>query len=203
MKNDWTPIPGETPIDDLSGLKNKLRKSRREVAEDEAENIRKAIVKLLATKPTQRSAPFDYVWMLKVHRLMFGNVWTWAGDLRHTETSIGVAPERIGEQLGGLALDIAVWDDKWPRIEQAATLHYRAVHIHPFVNGNGRWSRMLANIWLRRHGLPVIEWPEPHLGHVESEIRTEYIAAIKSADRSDMCPLIDIHKRFWPHDASL
>jgi Fic-DOC domain mobile mystery protein B len=202
MKNDWTTIPGETPIDDLSGLKNKQRKSRREVAEDEAENIRQAIVKFLATKPTQRSAPFDYAWMLKVHRLMFGNVWTWAGELRQTETSIGAAPERIGEQLGGLCLDISHWDDKWPCIEQAATLHYRAVHIHPFVNGNGRWSRLLANIWLRRHGLPVIEWPEPNLGRVESDIRTEYIAAIQSADRSDMGPLIDIHKRFWPHDAS-
>jgi fido (protein-threonine AMPylation protein) len=198
MTNDWQPIDGETPVDDLSYLKNKSRKTRRQVAEDEAENIRKAVVKLLASKPSSRTAPFDYPWMLNVHRLMYGDVWTWAGEIRQIDLQLGISHALIGERLGGLALDIAHWDDKWPRIEQAAVIHYRAVHIHPFHNGNGRWSRLLANVWLRRHGLPMIEWPEPEIGHVESGIRTEYIAAIRTADEGNLQPLKELHIRFWP-----
>lgn len=44
-------------------------------------------------------------------------------------------------------------------IDDAALLHYRAVKIHPFPNGNGRWSRMLANVWLRKHGAKPTVWP--------------------------------------------
>ena len=39
--------------------------------------------------------------------------------------------------------------------EQAVLLHHRAVQIHPFENGNGRWSRLLANIWLKKHAHPI------------------------------------------------
>jgi Fic family protein len=43
-------------------------------------------------------------------------------------------------------------------IEISARLHYRAVVIHPFLNGNGRWSRMLANIYLKQNELKPTKW---------------------------------------------
>ena len=79
--------------------------------------------------------------------------------------------------------------------KQATRLHHRAVSIHPFVNGNGRWSRMLANIWLKRHGQAIIEWPEETIGS-NSVIRDEYLGAIRAADAGDERPLRELHQRF-------
>jgi fido (protein-threonine AMPylation protein) len=39
----------------------------------------------------------------------------------------------------------------------AATSHARLLHIHPFVDGNGRTARVLLNLVLRRFGLRPIE----------------------------------------------
>ena len=69
-------------------------------------------------------------------------------------------------------------------LEQAVRLHHRAVRIHPFPNGNGRWARMLANIWLKRHGQPITAWPEETIG-TRSVVRDEYLAAIRAADEGD------------------
>ena len=45
-------------------------------------------------------------------------------------------------------------------LDQAVFLHHRAVAIHPFPNGNGRWSRLISNIWLKLHDQPIVRWPE-------------------------------------------
>ena len=74
-------------------------------------------------------------------------------------------------------------------------LHHRAVGIHPFPNGNGRWARMLANIWLKRHGHAITEWPEETIGSM-SVIRDEYLTAIRASDEGDEGPLWALHQRF-------
>ena len=86
-----------------------------------------------------------------------------------------------------------------PILEQAVRLHHRAVVIHPFINGNGRWSRMLANIWLKQHDEPVILWPETTIG-TESTIRSQYIQSLQAADQSDMSPLIELHAQHQDQD---
>ncbi len=80
-------------------------------------------------------------------------------------------------------------------LEQAARLHYRAVWIHPFWNGNGRWARLLANIWIGRHKSPLIVWPEVRIGQ-ESPIRNAYLNALKDADEGDFDPLLALHTRY-------
>jgi Fic family protein len=74
-------------------------------------------------------------------------------------------------------------------------LHHQAVQIHPFENGNGRWSRTLANIWLHLHGHELIQWPGAALSE-ESKVRADYLAAIKAADNHDYQPLFALHQRF-------
>lgn len=82
-----------------------------------------------------------------------------------------------------------------PLIEQAARLHHGAVSIHPFENGNGRWARMLANIWLKLHGSPPTVWPQESVGET-SIIRDEYLNAVKAADAMDFAPLIALHEKY-------
>ena len=194
----FVPIPGETPIDDLSGLKVKGISTRAQLNEVEAENIRKATVKYLAAKPTRRMAGFDLPWALRLHLEMFGDVWAWAGTVRTTDTNIGVPPEQIQVRLKCLLDDLAFWEkQKLDLMEQTAMLHHRAVQIHPFKNGNGRWARLLTNIWRRVHDAALTEWPEKTIG-TESDHRGEYLAAIQAADAGDLGPLLNLHKRFTP-----
>jgi Fic family protein len=79
-------------------------------------------------------------------------------------------------------------------VDQAARLHHRSVRINPFLNGNGCWSRMLANVHLKFDGAPLTLWPEEPVGN-ESIIRGEYLAAIRAADAGDYAALIELHRR--------
>jgi Fic-DOC domain mobile mystery protein B len=190
-------IPGETPMDDISGLKVKNIRFRSELNLAEAENIRRAVVKYLARKPSRRSARFDLAWSLKLHKEMFGRVWKWAGQLRTRNLNLGVDALHVESSLYQLFANLK-YREKLEGVDifiEAVTLHHQAVRIHPFLNGNGRWSRLLSNIWLKLHGHPLVLWPEEAVGEV-SPIRQDYLAAIRGADAGKMAALIDLHRRF-------
>jgi fido (protein-threonine AMPylation protein) len=193
-------IPDETAFDP-SHLLDRTIRTRAEVDAAEAQNVLNATAKYLNTKPTPRSARFDYQWAVKLHEEMFGDVWDYAGVVRTTEpVNIGIPAHQVQEQLGNLIKDLRIWEEfGHPLIEQACRLHYRAVSIHPFLGGNGRWSRMLANIWLRLNDHPATDWPDEMIRVVESPIRKEYIAAIKAAaNDGDEGPILELHRRFTP-----
>ncbi len=189
------PIPGRTPLDDTSGLRDRSIRTRADLYEREAENIRKAVMKYLAATPTTRSARFDVPWLRRLHREMLGDVWEWAGAIRKREMNIGSPPHSIESELEQLAQDLKEWERSgMPIVEQGVCLHHRAVGIHPFRDGNGRWARLLANIWLKMHGAAPVIWPEENIGG-ESTIRSEYLAAMKAADRGDLKPLTRLHEK--------
>ena len=77
--------------------------------------------------------------------------------------------------------------------EIATRLHHKAVKIHPFQNGNGRWGRMLANIYLLQNGLMPVKWQEELLA-IENPKRNDYIKALKKADIGDFTELIKMHQ---------
>lgn len=70
----------------------------------------------------------------------------------------------------------------WPP-ELAALLHYQLVHIHPFMDGNGRTARLLMNFVLMRHG-----YPPAVILNVD---RKKYYRVLKEADRGTMEPFVD------------
>ncbi len=190
------PLPGQTPLDDISGLRRKSIRTQAELNVAEAENIRRPLMKYIAAKPPKRSAKFDVSWARRLHKEMFGDVWSWAGDFRTCGLNIGSEPHDIAIDLHRLLDDLRDWPTfKMPLFEQAVRLHHRAVQIHPFLNGNGRWSRLLANIWLRLHDGAVVEWPETTIG-AASTIRGDYLVAIRAADEGDYDRLMTLHERY-------
>jgi Fic-DOC domain mobile mystery protein B len=196
MPPTWASIPGETPIDDISGLKIKGITTRNELNQFEANNIRSAIVKYLGSKPNRKIAPFHFSWALQLHGEMFCDVWKWAGITRQSDKNIGVPWMQVQPMLFDLMRDVEFWKNGTSSLlEQATWLHHRAVQIHPFENGNGRWSRLLANVWLKLNDHAITDWPEQSVGQ-ESQIRSEYLEAISDADRGRYGPLLDLHKRF-------
>jgi len=188
-------VPDETPIDP-SDIKIKWITTRAELSSEEANNVLSAVKKYLGSKPSRSSAKFDLDWLLQLHEEMFGRVMISAGKVRDHDLSLGVNFYAILPELQALIGNLHSWPGfGMEMVEQAARLHYEAVRIHPFKNGNGRWSRLLANIWLRLNGQPTVNWPENMTG-VESAVRVEYIAALKSADNGDIGPLIEMHRQF-------
>lgn len=193
---EWGSVPGESPIDDASGLLVRGITTRRELHLAEAENIAICAAKYLVAPVAEAEAPFNFEWLLSLHSEMFGRVWAWAGTTRRSNLNLGIPWFEIETQLLEFSRTIPIWLSM-PLLEQCARIHHRAVQIHPFLNGNGRWSRMLANIWLRRNAAKPTEWPEPTIG-ATSPIRSEYIEAMRAADRFQFESLIELHARFTP-----
>jgi len=77
--------------------------------------------------------------------------------------------------------------DKLNIIELAAVIHYRLVEIHPFVDGNGRTTRLLTNLYLMRHGYPITM--------VLKVDRKKYYSRLKLADKGDIKPFADFTAR--------
>ena len=194
----WQTISGETPIDP-SGLKVKGVVHRGQLNAAENANVHKATMKYLARKPSQRIAPFTLTWVKKLHQEMFGAVWAWAGKFRTRDGfNVGIPWIHIETSLHTMLENLACWvESGMGPLEIAARLHHESVRIHPFSNGNGRWSRMLANIWLKQNGHPETEWPDESVGP-ESVIRKDYIAAVKAADAGDFAPLLELHRKYTP-----
>jgi Fic-DOC domain mobile mystery protein B len=194
-------IADATPFD-RSGLIARHVRNRTDLFAAEARNIAKATLKYFASRPTRRRAPFTLEWALALHGDMFGDVWEWAGRPRRTNLNLGSPFAQVEVELFQLLQDLAYWREHqtYPPVERAARLHHGAVRIHPFLNGNGRWSRMLANVMLRQEGHPLTEWPDATIGHT-SVIRTEYIAAVRAADGGDFGPLLALHMTYTPAPA--
>ncbi len=77
----------------------------------------------------------------------------------------------------------------YPMDELAARYHHRLVCIHPFPNGNGRWSRLVADLLVVQSGLERFTWGSANLRSA-SVVRRSYIEALQAADNQNFAPLI-------------
>ena len=127
----------------------------------------------------------------ELHRRMFGDVWAWAGEFRRTERNIGIDPIRIPVEIRMTLDDARYWLDHetYPPDEIAVRLHHRLVAIHPFPNGNGRTTRLVADLLAVRLGQEPFTWGRASLTDV-GETRACYIAALRAADDHDIRPLL-------------
>ena len=196
LNNNVGTIEGATPLNDLSGLKVKIPNiTRRQLYEVEAENIAKVTAKYLVKSGYTKSMQFDVIGLCNLHKEMFDDVWRWAGEYRSVQTNIGSSPTSIHQDILILSQDVEGWKEiKMDFLEQAVRLHHRAVQIHPFENGNGRWSRMLSNIWLKKNGQRIILWPDNI--DVVTNVRTEYLQALRQADGMNYESLMTLHKTY-------
>jgi Fic-DOC domain mobile mystery protein B len=125
-----------------------------------------------------------------IHGRMFANVWKWAGKRRTRETNIGVEPTQIVPRLKDALDDAQYWHDHvaFDRVETAVRIHHRVVQVHPYVNGNGRHARFVADLYLKVIGADALAWRSDESD--TSQDRAKYISALKSADRGDYSALI-------------
>ena len=185
---------GQTPLDDdeKEGLKIPTVITRGELDEFEQQNIEQAIFWSIKRKFRAEDILTEK-FVKELHRKMFADVWTWAGGFRITNKNLGVDKWEIGTELKKLLDDTAYWisHQSYPADEIALRCKHRMVSIHCFANGNGRHSRLIADIIISHvFKQPVFSWGTKY-SSVPGESRSEYLKAIRAADKSDYLPLLD------------
>ena len=185
---------GATPLDpdEMLGLKFPHITTREELDQMEHVNIQEGLRWLHKTK---QSDILSDQFVRKLHAKLFGKVWQWAGTYRQTEKNIGIDPVQIPQQLKLLLDDVQFWLEHktYPPHELALRLHHRMVKIHPFPNGNGRHARILADVMLMQMlNQKPITWKGDYL-NTKSEIRDEYIQALRLADQGDYGRLLGLY----------
>lgn len=174
--------------EERDGLRPSHIVTHEELNEIEQQNILEAVTWVFS----RRHDPVDEVFGRKLHKRMFGKVWRWAGSYRKTEKNLGVEPweiyPRLYEAFEGTRY--AILHRTYSPDEIAIRFHYGLVRVHPFPNGNGRWSRLMADILLVYSGTKRFTWGGSGL-RADDETRRVYIAALKAADNYDFTPLME------------
>lgn len=184
---------GQTPLDDdeKEGLRIETIATRKELDEFEQQNIEQA-VEWSMKRSLKYSAILTEDFVQKLHKRMYGDVWAWAGEFRKTNKNIGIDKWQIPTQLKALLDDTKYWieNNTYPPDEIAIRFKHRLVAIHCFPNGNGRHSRLVADIIVQKvFKLPVFTWGAAKQLKGE-DARAVYLAAIKAADAGDIEPLL-------------
>lgn len=190
-KND----PGETFLDDVSGLILLHITTRKELYEAEFANISEATQYYLSSQSKLSRFELTYKVLFEVHKRMFNKVWNWAGKKRTSEKNIGIPVYKIDEEIQKLIGDYGFWLKEFEILETAVRLHHKFVWIHPFEGGNGRWSRLVSNIIYYKYTKKLIFWPENELQLKKKlSFREKYLEALHEADNGRYKELIKLHK---------
>jgi Fic-DOC domain mobile mystery protein B len=186
---------GQTPLDpdETDGLLIPTVMTRSELDEVEQRNIEEAIRWTLTRR--RRFLVKEILseqFIMDLHKRMYGGVWNWAGQFRKTNKNIGVDKHQIAVELKELLDDCSYWitNKTYPDDEIAIRLKHRIVLIHCFANGNGRHSRLIADIIIEKvFNKPVYTWGS-NSAHAGATIRSAYLAALREADNGRIDALL-------------
>ena len=146
-------IDGQTPLNDeeKNGLRIPSITTREELDEFEQLNIEKAIQWTFGKK-IKTEQLFSEKFIKDLHKRMYGDVWKWAGTFRNSEKNIGIKSYLIAIELKQLLDDAIFWKENntYNSEELAIRFKYRLVSIHFFANGNGRHSRLMADLIMEK-----------------------------------------------------
>jgi len=189
---------GQTPLeeDEKEGLLITTITTRGELDEFEQLGVEKAIEWTRRRRiALQDILTEDFV--RELHKRMFADIWKWAGHFRTSNKNLGVDKNEIRAELRKVLDDCRYWVSHKVFIEDeiAVRFSHRLVAIHPFVNGNGRHSRLIADIMIshgfdRRH----FTWGSVSLT-AKGLARSRYLSALREADQSNYQPLIEFARQ--------
>ena len=188
---------GQKPLDDdeKEGLLIETIATREELDEFEQQNIEQA-VEWTMKRSLKPGTILTEDFVTKLHKRMYGGVWAWAGEFRKTNKNIGIDKWQIPTELRYLLDDTKYWIENktYQPDEIAIRFKHRIVTIHCFPNGNGRHSRLMADIIAEKvFKQPVFTWGAANLVK-GGDARAAYLAAIKTADIGNIEPLIKFER---------
>lgn len=188
MGLDLEYLDGQTPLDEeeKNGLLIPTIATRGELDEFEQQNIEQAIQWALG-RSFKAELIFTEGFIRTLHKRMYADVWKWAGEFRKTNKNIGIDRWQISTELKYLLDDAKYWHDNktYSPDEIAIRFKHRIVSIHCFPNGNGRHSRLMADIIIEKiYKQSVFSWGAANHSS-EGDSRKAYLKAVKNADKGD------------------
>jgi Fic family protein len=160
----------------------------------EARNHAKALDYVL--KEAENKEPLNELVILKTHELLTHGILepTESGIYRNRRVFITgsshVPPNPL--KVPDLMTDLINWYKEQKRllhpIELAAEFHYKLVSIHPFLDGNGRTSRLMMNYILINNDFP------PTVIGVDDQERISYLHALRDSDHNNFNSFMDFVK---------
>ena len=189
---------GQTPLeeDEKNGLLIKTITTRGELDEFEQLGVEKANEWLL-TRNLDAGKILTEDFVKALHKRMFSDIWKWAGDFRKTNKNLGVDKFMIDIELKKLLDDCLFWIEKntFSEDEIAVRLSHRIVSIHPFANGNGRHSRLIADVLINKHfKKPYFTWGSRNLVK-QGQARSQYLIALREADKLNYKQLVEFARQ--------
>jgi Fic-DOC domain mobile mystery protein B len=188
---------GQTPIDpeERRGLLIKTISTRKELDEHEQLNIEDALEWTLKKNFTGKEILTEK-FIRDLHKKMFDKVWRWAGTFRNSNKNIGVDKFQIPMQLKNLFDDCRYWIDNKIFLEDEIAIRFKhkLVSIHLFPNGNGRHSRLMADVLISKvFHKPVFTWGM-HNKQSDDQIRALYLKSLREADNGNYTKLISFSR---------
>lgn len=134
------------------------------------------------------------------HRRWLGNVYSWAGQYRTVNMSKDGFPFAQATQLPRL---MQIFDSQYlarytpctgmnqeQLVEAIAVLHVEFILMHPFREGNGRVSRLLADVMAVQAGRDLLDYSS------WEKNKAAYVAAIQKGMECDYEPM-----KYWVNKA--
>ena len=183
---------GQTPLEEeeKEGLLIPSISTKEELDEFEQQNIEEAIQWTIG-KSMRVETILTEKFIKTLHKRMYANVWNWAGEFRKTDKNLGIDKWQIPSALKVLCDDTIYWisNNSFTPDEIAIRFKHRLVSIHCFPNGNGRHSRLMADLIAEKvFNRPSFSWGSKKNS---TDARTAYLNAVKLADKNDYGSLIE------------
>ena len=126
-------------------------------------------------KAVNSGTPF----FMALHRRMYENIWSWAGQLRRTDHPEGVRWPTIALELNDLASEMRFWVERklYSPDETALRLLHRLTRIRPWEGGNGAHARLAADALVVSLDQQPFLWGSSEEDSETSRIR--YLAAMR------------------------
>ena len=155
-----TPGYGETPLphDELTALLPHVvevleKPVSRAAVYDLEQAVQEQVSEDLLTAAFNGSLSLDELltdyFARDLHERLYSDIWSWAGRWRQRDVNIGVDPRQIAVELRSALDNIRYrWEhtDDWTARELGIATHAETVRVHPFTDGNGRTTRLLADL---------------------------------------------------------
>lgn len=147
------PVSYEDTKGILEGKKPKAKYAKRGIRE--VENMKACIDFLFGYE-----GAFDLDLLLKLHAMEMKGVHPEAGKIRARQNIVGnylpPRPEVVAGELERFFSWFKQAEGLLHPFELSALVHLKIVRIHPFMDGNGRISRLLMNFLLLKNGYPLL-----------------------------------------------
>jgi len=166
-------------------LKNLLEiRTKREMDQRETETLLSVTRCLIEETPSEQRFTADDI--RRTHRLWLGEIYPWAGEYRSVNVAKGGFHFAAAEQVPRLMRELengplreftpCQFRTTEEQARAMAVVHAELLLIHPFREGNGRCSRLLAVLMGLQAGLPVLDFSS-----VRGHGKTRYISAVHAA----------------------